>query len=422
MRTSGRKRLGFGLAAGLVVAGIVGVTSLTASGDHVVIGGGGPTAPVGTLRIDLGYQSGTVTFTPADDDLPRLTQALSVSTPCSTLVVGDIVEEGSDAVADGTLLQLTPTGGSSPNVQLPSTGLGVTDGANCGNPAGLVGPGETLKLSLGDFFDVTEDETATLIGSATLQIGKPHPQGGSLRLAYGAGGFGAAISIANGGQAYNVPERTNTTSITMASTATQSSRGLSLDGGTVLDLVTPLDYREEVFCNSEPIPAVGAGDAVIAANYQRLANGDKSEEESADDCDFVGVNLEIRPVDGDVRSHVFWDNSEKGLNNDVFQDVRAVVTIVWAGIRSDQPALLQTKINYEGDPTGVFVPVEWCESFDTDANEGVAPLIDKSENADENGPRVPWCLVSNTEVLEGGFILQTQVFYGAGDPVGMKFG
>jgi hypothetical protein len=34
---------------------------------------------------------------------------------------------------------------------------------------------------------------------------------------------------------------------------------------------------------------------------------------------------------------------------------------------------------------------------------------------------VPWCLVGNVEVLDDdGFILQTQKFYGAGDPTTFK--
>jgi hypothetical protein len=173
VKSTSRKSIRLGLVAGLLVTGLVGVTSLTAAGS-----GGSSTVPYGTLTISLTDRAGSLKLERSDG--VTFTQALDVATPCSTLVAGPVVPAGT---VSGNLLDFSAeTGGSAPNVQLPSNGIGVTDGANCGDPAGLIGPGETLTLDLGGFLpaDVT-------VSTGTLQIGKSRGNDGDVRVAYDGG-------------------------------------------------------------------------------------------------------------------------------------------------------------------------------------------------------------------------------------------
>jgi hypothetical protein len=229
MKSFTRKGLRLGLVAGLVATGLVGVTSLTAAGS-----GGSSTVHYGTLTIELTDRAGSLKLALAPGfGGGTFTQALSVSTPCSTLVAGPVVPAGTGS---GNLLDFrAATGGSAPNVQLPSNGIGVTDGANCGDPAGLIGPGETLTLDLGGFLpaDVT-------VGSGTLQIGKSRGNDGDVRVAYDGGNFGPARSVAVGVDPVTVADTDGKfKSISIRSTATQSSRGLSLQSSTEFTLMAP---------------------------------------------------------------------------------------------------------------------------------------------------------------------------------------
>ncbi len=419
-----------GLVAGLVMATLVGVTSLTASGQSTPAP---PTVAYGTITIDLFDRSGVVTFDPADAELPTLTQALGVATPCSTLVTSGIVDPGGNAV-EGTFLNFTATGGVNPNVQLPSSGIGVTDGANCGGPAGLFGPGETLTLTLGDYFPDSED--GPKVDTATLNIGKSRGPDGSLRVAYDGGALGSSISIANSGQMVDVggPSVVDFSSITLASTASQSSRGLSVKTSTVFDLVAPLGYDEAVFCNDPPYAETDV-DLYRSVSFQRLVNGPKS---NGIDCEDVGVTIKFG------ERTVTWDNGTVGINTGSPQDVRGFVTVEWDGLDLDELDRLDTFINYDGIDTGPFFPVVWCQSWNglADANGEAERPADTvplrfAENVDptglvdsegvvtpaalsvpanfELGP-VPWCMVSNEENLGDDEVLQTQIYYGGGDP------
>jgi hypothetical protein len=243
MKSAMRKSIRLGVAVGLVVTGLVGVTSLTSAGPATV--------DYGTLTLTLTDRAGLLTLVVRGDATTpptTFTQALGVATPCSTLVAGPINPNPDNTLVNLLNFSAAVSGGSAPNVQLPSNGIGVADGANCGEPSGLVGPGETLTLDLGAFLppDVT-------ISDGTLQIGKSRGNDGSLRVAYDNGSFGT-ITVPVGVTGIAVTDADNSfRSISIRSTATQSSRGLSLRSTTVFNLVAPA-----------PATAPGAPTAVTA--------------------------------------------------------------------------------------------------------------------------------------------------------------
>ena len=416
MFNSGRKTIGIGLAAGLVIASAVGLTSMTSAGD-----GGNvmtpPSVPNGTVTIDLTDRAGTVTFALGTE---TFTQSLSVATPCSTLVSGPVLDSSGDPV-DGVeeLLTFSATGpvGTDPNVQLPSDGLGVTDGANCGEPAGKISPDETLTVALGDFF---ADDIK--VGAGSLSIGKTNRQDRSLLIEYdGETPDGRnPIPIDVGGEVVKLtgPEFR---SITLASTANQSSRGLSLKSPTSFDLVAPLGFDAAVPCQGEvEAPSLAIGGAAESAKFFRGNNDDGTFN---DDCEDIGVTLRIED------DFVLLDKGTTGIDTGAPQDVNATLTIVWAPVDPSDPTALDREINFfpnnsEDDPLNVYVPVQWCLSTSvvTLENGDTTVLADHPRGPTEPeghpfaGEEVPWCLLSNFEELVNGEILQVQVYHGKGDP------
>ena len=418
-----------GLVTGVVMTGLVGLTSFSASSESPAP----PTVPYGKVTIDLFDRSGRVTFDPAAAGLPTLTQALGVSTPCSTLIASSILDPAGQTIPGDFLHFSATAAGTNPNVQLPGSTIGVTDGANCGEPSGLFGPGETLTLTLGDYFP-DEDADGPTVDTARLNIGKSRSADGKLRVAYDGGAFGSEISIANSGQFVDVggPAVADFTSITLRSTTTQSSRGLSLKTSTVFDLVAPLGYDQAVDCGD-----VYAEDGSLdrSVTFQRLANGDKY---GTVDCEEVGVTIMFG------ERTVTWDNGMLGITTGSDQDVRGFVTVEWDGLAQNELDRLETFINYDGIDTGPFFPVTWCQSWNGLANatgvaerpEGDVPLrfkegVETEGLVDEDGvvtPEalddegnfdvgpVPWCMVSNEEHLGDREVVQTQIYYGAGDP------
>jgi hypothetical protein len=178
-----RRIAGFTIT-GLVIAGVVGVTSLSVSGQTP---SPPPTVPYGTLTINITDRAGSVTLALLDGT--TYNQSILTTQPCATLALGPITD-GTDTYP-GTLLDFTPIAGSGASVQIPGNGIGVESGQNCGTPAGLLGPGEKLKMSLGTFaaYDTNEDTVGNevTVGSACTQdreVGFVRPEGpqGQFRL------------------------------------------------------------------------------------------------------------------------------------------------------------------------------------------------------------------------------------------------
>ena len=98
------------------------------------------------------------------------------------------------------------------------------------------------------------------------------------------------------------------------------------------------------------------------------------------------------------------------------QAVNSTLEIVWAP-RTPAPhssSFPARQIDFDGDPTGgpfVLEDVQWCAGTDP-----VTGPIHPPDTRFSTG-LLPWCLVSETYVLQtDGKVVQTQLYDGSGDP------
>lgn len=416
MNRTTRRRIGFGAVAGLVIAGAVGISSMSVSGVVPPEATDPYLVPYGTLRIDITDRAGLVTFDPAGAG-PNVIQEIRTVQPCSKIEFVPL------PAAQGDLISLTPivggTTGPLDSVQIPSDGIGVHSGLNCGTPAGLLGPNEQLQLGVGGYF-----ASNVSASSAVLVIGKTNPQDGKLNVQLDDQVL-SPLSVNVGGQTFNVNRATGTfDTATLSSTASQNSRGLSVKSGTTFNLVAPGDFEVAVDCG-ETVTDVGAsGEIALDAQFYRGEN--LAKQTTA--CSDVGVTVEIIPDESPTpvdEASVFWNNGAIGVNG-LPQAVSGTVTINWAGVPS--AADLAREIDYDAGGTAFdWQPVVWCTSFATsDAdNDGILTFtVTRPKVTQTNGPGTlddvlvdaPWCLVRNSEALVGTQYVQTQVYYGQGDP------
>lgn len=411
-----KKYIGFGALAGLLITGVIGVNSLNVSGAEPVEATDPYFAPYGTLRVDITNRAGLVTFDPAGPG-PNVTQEIRTVQPCSTIELGTITPPA--PAPSGDLISFTPvvggTTGTLDTVQIPSDGIGVHTGSNCGGPAGLLGPNEQLVIGIGGYFG--SDVSAA---SANLVIGKTNPQDGKLNVQLDAEVL-TPRDVNVGGQTLSVQRTTGTfDTATLSSTANQNSRGLSVKGGTTFNLVVPGGLEVAVDCGEKVTDFGNPGEIALDAKFYRGENLPK--QTSA--CSDVGATVDIIADDpstpGTNEASVFWTNGAIGVNG-FPQAVSGTVTINWAGV-TDQTKLNRT-IDYDAVNGTEFVyqPVVWCTSFTTsdgDADGVLSFTVTRPQVTKVGGASVeaPWCLVSDERTLVGNQYVQTQVYYGQGDP------
>jgi hypothetical protein len=388
MFNSARQKVGIGLAAGLVIASAVGITSMTSATE--------PPPTYLTISLELQGRTGTVTFQPLVG--PPLVQTIVTGDPCAKI-----------ATTGADLLDFTP-GGTNTSVQLPRGGLGVESGTNCGNNAAFVSDGQSLTVGLGSEF-ATATGFSTSIVSADLKI--LTNADAKLKATY-QGTSGPAVAPPTNPGSLVFPARVGETfpPFTDIKLEPQGGSPKSRTGVSLLGAEFTIEIPEgsaELECGDELAVSGTSGDIADTATFTRVG-----AEEDFDECgEPIGVIVKI--ADG----YVFWDNN-KGPDSTQF--VQGLFEIAWSPIPSADADRLQTFINYQGSLDGPRFPVQWCESFDEASETGVLPEgpIDEVNGVVIEGT-VPWCLVGNVEVLDDdGFILQTQKFYGAGDPTTFK--
>ena len=416
-------------AMGLVVAGVA-ATSLPASGQTVPEATQPVFAPYGTLTINLTDRVGTYTLDLAGDVTNPVPEPILASQPCAAVLAGT-----------GNLLRLTPNPASATKdadtVQIRDSAVGVNTGnTSCGSSAAaVIARNEQLKIELGPAIPAS-----VYVKSASLRV--TQLKRGDLQVRLDDRTMGSPITISQSPQTVPVAPPINTRadlfrSITLQSTSTRDNEGLSVFNGTSFELVT-LDPNFEVAVNcGEQVTQTATAGIATKAVFFRGPNAIKPGIVPQPACSDVGASVAIRgsgPTYPD--GAVFWDNSRIGIDGSV-QAVRATITIDWAPVAD--PAKLDRQIDYDGDGLAAgFVPTLWCVSF-ASPTDGVLPLYPNVNQPAMPAPviaptprpgnaagavyidgkwRVPWCLVSDSRVLQSdGKIKQTEVLFGSGDPL-----
>jgi PKD repeat protein len=227
VKLANRKGVRLGLVAALAATGLVGVTSLTASGQtspptQERVGELVLTVPGGSVR------TATVEVFETDTDGVRLdqpavlTQVFTATAACPTL------ESTGDFVLD---ISATPAG----IPVLPNNGIGVTDNTSCG-ASGAVVAGEALSLALAN--DTSAPLTELFGGDVDVRGGSitvfRDPGGGNLTVGFDGKTPPSQLGtpLVNG---LNTP-RTFTdrfeNSIQISSTSQNSNKGIYLRGAT----------------------------------------------------------------------------------------------------------------------------------------------------------------------------------------------
>lgn len=416
-----RHRIGALAVAGLVATGVVAF-SMTASGQTT------PTPPeatkpvlvkYGTLKINLTGTPSYTLFNAAGD--PTGAETIVINNPCASVAAGS-----------GNFLKVTPNPDSPTTladaVQVRNNAFGVNTGnTSCGSSAAAVfAQTEQLKVELGPGIPST-----VYIKSASLKV--TQIKSGNLRVKLGGGTLGSAISITQSPQTVPIAPTINTAadlfrSITLASTSAKDNEGLSLYDGTSFDLVT-LDSTFEVAVNcGQQVTQLGsATDIATKAVFFRGENAAKQTTQCVD----VGVSIDTltlpntspAPQSNDPRV-VFWNNSRIGADSST-QAVNGTVTINWVPVPAAEASRLNRQIDYDGPGPAGFTSTLWCASFSSTTDPLTGKVTLNGVLPDYSGPgsitvggfqKAPWCLVSDTRVLNGGTISQTEVLFGSGDP------
>lgn len=408
-----RRGIGVVAAAGLAITGVVVASSWSASGAEIPEATDPVYEPFGTLTITTGDRDGSLTLDYADGS-PSVNQDLVTQQPCNQL--------GLSPLSGGDLLAFTPIigGGTSPDftVQLPDDGIGVNDGTNCGNPAGHIDDDELLEIALGSF--LPGDVFAS---SASVVIEKDFPNSGDLTVGYDGGTQDQTVQVARGVQTVDLVPADMFTSLSLGSTSNKDARGLEVLGGTSFELVTLSDEFEVAVDCGEKVTDIGdPGEIATQAVYVRGAN-DPDKQDPEVPCEDVGVTVEIEDGDvstGDEDGRVYWNNAFTSVNGEP-QATSGKITITWAGAPASS-AGDPTQIDYDAEGSGVYTDALWCDSF-TETTDGAGdPLfvVDFPAYAGPGniGGEAPWCLVSQTNVLQGSQVFRVDTFVGKGDPWG----
>ncbi len=384
-----------------MIAGVVAVTSMTASGDGPEEATDPVVSSYGTLTIDLTDRAGTYTLTdPAGNTIES--KVIKTSQPCAA------VEREL-----GELIVLTPNPDSPTStadaVQIRDSALGVNTGnTSCGSSsAAVISGNEQLRIELGPKL-LAEGVSAE---SASLRVTKLRK--GDLKWKVDAGPFSDPIVVTAAPIA--VAPDDVFTSITVQSTSDRDNQGLSIFDGTTFNLVQ-LSPDFDVAVNCGQFVQVGdpEGDIATNARYERLDN-----KAGTNACQPVGVRVQIQPGnDEEPEGRVFWDNASTAVDDpDDTQNVQAYFTIDWAP--TDNINDLDRDIDYDADGSAESEKMLWCDGF-----SGGIPNLPVTENpggialeGDEEGVlRAPWCLVEDDRELTPAGFVQTQKLFGSGDP------
>jgi hypothetical protein len=355
---------------------------------------------VGILQLHLSNAGSSITYTPP----------LGVPTTQAISLTGCVVTTG------GSLLALTPSP-SRFGLGVVSNGLGVRNKNNCATENGQIASAESLTLALGNAFGANvfvEDAELDVEGKHGADLGVALDRGAPMTVQLNSSSDnGPDSGVGDNDRVQLIDQDFRTLTLTAA------GGEVSLEGGgagtfaqyaaagkvgpigtsigsadTIFKLVTINDYADAIDCLDDPLSATLIGGAAAGATLARGLNDGAS---TPADCEDVGVTFEI------LEQGVLLNKGTTGVETGAPQAVNAEVEIVWEPQAAQVP-LPARQINFEGDPNGVFEPVQWCS--------GIAPDGDVIHPADSRFPCgvLSWCLVDeHVQLLSDGTVQLAQV-------------
>lgn len=351
------------------------------------------------------------------------------------------------------LLQLAVSAGK---VGVDSNGLGSKLSTNntCNRADGRISVPETFTFTIGTGIAALRFDGAELdlegkfnarLGWTTSNPANASP-GGGIALASTSdngpdSGAGDNTKIVIGSEAVNTDDFTSLTLLALAGEIGVNGGG---DGGypaanlnskgtfdSIFHLVSAQSFEYTVGC-ADVVQADNALDGINSTDtadsldslvksirYVRFPNkGETACPAAADDLE-IGVEVQAKQYDTLTKlDDVFVNNSSTSANGTA-QAVRARLEIVWvvetAGKTAAQvEAELARDIDVNPADATPEVPVVYCQNVP--AAVSFAPLDPTVTSALVHPAGAPWCLISDTRVVNGTTIEQTQVYSGNGDP------
>jgi hypothetical protein len=398
----------------LLVAGLASIGARSAPDETAVAAAAAPAASdylaferdATTGAAQVAYYRG-VGANPSRWGTPDKTVSLKLNNQC---IVTNLATDATPTVVDGSvadLLQISITGTNAHGVQLISNGLGSPGTGKRSRSGGRVLANQQMVLKVGTFLPG--------MGFANAHLNIEAKFGSKLEYALNGGAFTEAANLQNSGD--NGPDSGDgdnnlvdivgpASSLSIRPTLGSGEVALENGGdgplGRTYFKLAPLVNCGETVTKTDGIGSIGS------ASFQRLDNKLPGVCTPITlDIDFAS-GVEVTAGSGEVFDviTIVPGTDPKG--------VRAKATLIWrverfgdvAGVKTPRTQdqigeELEREIQYvDGGPIS---PITYCEGFNTTGNPVHSALQ-------------PWCLLSDTRVLEGDHIVQAIVMDVNGDP------
>ena len=362
----------------------------------------------------------------------------NASTPAAVIDTQTFSVTRCEVITDGHLLRFESSSGK---VGLYNNGLGTKTKGTCSPAEGRTAAGETFTVALGSKFGA-----AYSIDSSEFDIeGKFAANlrwaavNGSTAVVVGTGSASLTTSSDNGPDAGTGDNSIVTigsksvTSDNYTSLTLRTAQGeFGLDGGgdgvypiqnsigtndSVLFLNSSSSYGYTVNCGqiieAAPVELVASDSAGVDSRVTQLAFVRLANKNQAA-CDPIGVTVsasDVPNLDG-----AYFDHSTTSALG-VPQNVRARVKIVWT---VEMAGKSQSQIDEELARDVLFAadgqPLAVSNCLNVPVAVAANPLDETSTELIVHPVDTPWCLMSDSRVVSGNTIIQTQYYSGNGDP------
>ncbi len=406
------------VAAGAVTAAVV--TSVALGG----VGAEKPEAVPGPVSIPAGYVAfeigpdGTPQIARYDEnDVPVQQIDLDVSNKC-------LVRNRPQLAA---LLDIRALGPTNIDVHYVDSGLGFRKTGNCSRGNGRVSAGQTLALKAGpglSFISAELNIEGKFDADLTYTIDGAAPVVAPLQSDTGDNGPDSG----DGDNTIVVIEPDNSfTTIALSPTSADGRGQIALDNGgdsadraanrTIFRLGRTFDYTVDCGDNRVVSESGTEADSVDGVTFIRSDNKEGV-------CKPIGVDIDIEvggvTEGGDLRDVIVIDASATSIDGTP-QQVRARVKLEWRVQRYEGGGALRSPedINLELErqieyPDSAPQLLTYCASSEIDGDPMNTPAADPGRVIHPDDQ--PWCLLSDTRVLDGDEIIQVMILDVGGDP------